>query len=99
MTEIPTTETLAQQNVFLSAIGHICLQWALLEQSVLFVIGAIEDLPMQKAYVMFAGMDMKPRLNLAIELAMQARLPHARLIKPLMDIRKQLNRDGAGLAD
>jgi hypothetical protein len=99
MTKLPTPQSVADQNAFLSAIGHICLQWALLEQSILYIIGAIENLPMQKAYAMVAGMDIQPRLNLAIELAQQAGLPHLRFIKPLQNIRKELQRSGSGLAD
>jgi hypothetical protein len=88
-----------EQNAFLAAIGHICLQWALLEQSLLFIIGTIENVPIPKAYKMFAHLDMKPRLNMAILLAQEAKLPHARFIRPLQDIRKALDKDGACLAD
>lgn len=85
-----------EQNAFLAAIGHICLQWALLEQMILFVIGAVENLAMQKAYKMFAGLDMNPRINMAIHLAQEAGLPHNRFVKPLIDVRKALN---SGLTD
>lgn len=96
MAEIPTTNAAAEQNAFLCTIGHICLQWALLEQTILFIIGAIENVPIQKAFVMFAGLDMLPRLTMAINLAQEAKLPHLRFIKPLQDIRKEIRE---GLSD
>jgi hypothetical protein len=88
-----------EQNAFLCAVGHICLQWALLEQTILFIIGAIENLPIQKAYKMFASLDIQPRLNMAIQLAEDAQLPYGRFIKPLKDIRAELQKGGAKIAD
>lgn len=95
----PTLNPSMEQTAFLAAIGHICLYWALLEQTILFVISAIENVPVKKAYVVFAHLDMKARINMAILLAQDAGLPHQRFIRPLMDIRKQLDKDGSKLAD
>jgi hypothetical protein len=99
MAVAPTIPTDAEQNAFLSGIGHICLQWALLEQSVLYFIAQLEGIPLQKAYVIFAHLDMKPRLNMLILLAQDAKLPHNRFVKPLTELRRELDKDGAKLAD
>lgn len=93
-----TTASIIQQNAFLSGIGHVCLQWALLEQTLLAIIGAAEDLPFDKVYTRFGSLDMQPRLNMAIKLAREDKWP-PRLIKTLVEIRKALQKDGGGLAE
>lgn len=79
----------SDQNSFLAGIGHICLQWALLEQTLLAIIAAAEDTSFDKVYTRFGNLDMQPRLNMAIKLAREARWPN-RLIKPLENIRKAI---------
>lgn len=93
-----TPASIIQQNAFLSGIGHICLQWALLEQTLLAIIGAAEDLPFDKVYTRFGSLDMQPRLNMALKLAREDKWP-PRLIKTLVEIRKALQKDGGGLAE
>ena len=85
-------------NSFLAGIGHICLQWALLEQTVLFVIASAETLPIDKVYPRYCGLDMLPRLNMAIGLTREAKWP-VRLTRPLVEIRTALQRGGGGIAD
>lgn len=86
------------QNAFLAAIGHICLQWSRLEHSLLILIGTIENMPAEKAYLAFAGLDMIPRVNMAITLAQENKLPR-RMIGDLKGIRRELQKDGSNLAN
>lgn len=86
------------QTSFLASIGHICLQWALLEQTILFIIGAAENLPIEKVYPRYGSLDMLPRLNMAINLTREAKWP-VRLTNPLVEIRKALQRDGDKIAE
>jgi len=50
-------------NSFLAGIGHICLQWALLEQTLLGIIAAAENMPLEKTYTRFGTTDMMPALE------------------------------------
>jgi hypothetical protein len=63
------------QIKLLAGIGNVCLQWSLLEHNVLFVILAIEDLPQVKGEIIFGGLDLRPRLGMALNLAVEAKLP------------------------
>lgn len=83
------------QVSFLAGIGNICLRWALLEHTILCIIGMIVERPAERAYVRFAGLDMIPRINMAITLADEAKWP-LRFTKRLRAIRKELQ---GGLAD
>jgi len=84
-------------GAFLSGIGNVCVQWALLEGTLLHIIGCIEDMPIEKAYMVFAGLDMGQRMSMALRLARHAKLPHNRFIKPLMDVQSALQgRSGLG---
>ena len=85
-------------NSFLAGIGHVCLQWALLEHTILCLIGVIEAIPVEKAYTRFASLDMQPRLNMAIALAIEAKL-HGSYIRRLRAIRTALQKEGKGLAE
>ena len=85
-------------NSFLSAIGHVCLQWALLEQTLLAIIASAEDSSFDKVYTRFGGLDMLKRLNMAVALTREAKWPN-RLTKPLVNIRRAIQRDGEGLAE
>jgi hypothetical protein len=77
------------QLSFLASIGNTCLQWALLEHSILCIIGMIDELPAEQAYTRYAGLDMIPRLNMVIALADEAKWP-LRLTKRLRAIRAEL---------
>lgn len=59
----------------MAGIGHVCLQWALLEHLLLGCIAAVEGMPLEKTYIMFGGTDMIARCGIAINLARQAKLP------------------------
>jgi hypothetical protein len=95
MTKLTPT---SDRNSFLAGIGHVCLQWALLEQTILAIIASAENMPLEKTYPRFGTLDMMPRLNMAIKLAHEASWP-VRLTKPLAEIRKAVQREGEGLAD
>lgn len=80
-----------QLNMFLAGVGHICLQWALLEQSLLAIIAAAEDMPLEKTYTRYGTTDMMPRLRMAIRLVEEAKWPHP-LQKKLKGIRERLQK-------
>lgn len=73
-----------------AAIGHICLQWSLLETAILAVISAIEALPTNKVFLLFGGLDMKPRLRIALNLARQPGIPSV-FAKRLKAVQKALD--------
>lgn len=77
----------------MAGIGHICLQWARLEMALLAVIYAIEDMPSEKGHIIFGGLDMLPRANMAINLARYEKLP-IRLIKRIEAARDALQKGG-----
>jgi hypothetical protein len=86
------------QNVFLAGIGHICLQWALLEMMMLGIIATAEGIPLQKTYSRYGRWDMLDRVKFAIKLAVEARWP-GRLVGRLKNIQRALQKGGDGLAD
>lgn len=55
-------------------------------------------MPLEKTYTRFGTLDMQPRLNMAIKLTREANWPK-RLTKPLLDIRRAIQRDGEGIAE
>lgn len=80
---------LDDQNTFLALIGHVCLQWALLEQGMLAIIAAAESAPLDKIYLTFAGQDMLPRIRTALNLARYHKWPQ-HLTKRIEAIRAEL---------
>lgn len=76
-------------TAFLASIGHVCLQWSLLELTLIAVLCAIEGIPDEKGDLIFGGLDMQPRINTAINLARYHKLPRP-LINELVAIRKAL---------
>lgn len=79
----------------MAGIGHVCLQWARLEMGILGVIYTIEDVPREKGEIIFGGLDMLPRINMAIKLAEHAKIAPP-LRRRLRDVRSKLQ---GGLAD
>lgn len=86
---------LSDQNKFLGMIGHVCLQWALLELNLLALLSALENIPSERAEIIFGGLDMQPRCNMAINLARHHRVPGP-MVKRMEAIRKSLQN---GIAD
>lgn len=76
----------------MAAIGHICLQWARLEMALLGVIYAIEDMPVEKGEIIFGGLDIKPRVNMAIGLARYSKVPQ-RIVRRLVELRTVIQKD------
>ena len=83
---------LAAQIVFLSSIGHVCLQWSLLELTLLAFLSSLEEIDVEKGEIIFGGLDIKPRINMAITLATQHNLPLP-MLKELRAIRKVIQQD------
>lgn len=81
------TEPPHDVHMFLAGIGHICLQWALIEQTLLAIIAAAESISLDKTYTRYGGTDMKARLNMAIRLAEEAKWPPP-LLGRLRSLRK-----------
>lgn len=78
---------LAAQIVFLSTIGHVCLQWSLLELTLLALLSDMEGIDLEKGEIIFGGLDIKPRINMAITLGTRHKLPPP-MLKELRAVRK-----------
>ena len=83
-------------NTFLALIGHVCLQWALLEHTLLYIIAVAENMPDKKAFTYFGSTDIRARLGIAILLTHDANWPPT-LHERLKSIRKALGKDGENL--
>lgn len=86
-------ETLQQQ--ILASIGHICVQWALLETLVANIIWAELVMDHETGAIVTGGLDIFPRVNMAIRLAHHKKVPRP-AIHHLDNIRKALQ---SGLGD
>jgi len=86
---------MTSQIKFMASIGHVCLQWALLEMTILAVLDALEDMPHERGAIVWGGLDMLPRFHMAINLAQFHKAPHAIPLE-LRAIRKALQ---DGIAD
>lgn len=73
----------------MAGIGGVCVQWALLEHLVLGMIATNEGMPLDRAYLMFGSLDMKPRLDMAILLARDAKAPEP-MVKRIIAVRTAL---------
>lgn len=62
------TENQFSQIPLLAAIGHVCLQWSILEMTILAVLNVIEELEPEEGFILFGGQDILPRFSLAIRL-------------------------------
>lgn len=76
----------------MASIGYVCLQWARLEMALLSVIYAVEGISMEKGELIYGGMDIIPRVNMAIRLADHAKV-HPPLVKRLRNVRKAIQSD------
>lgn len=76
----------------MAGIGHLCLQWARLELAVIGVLITIEDMTVEKGEIIFGGLDIIPRINMALGLGLHNKIP-LRFTKRLTAVRKAL-RDG-----
>lgn len=78
MTETP--RSIAPFDKRLAYIGNICTQWAGLEYKVAHCIWYLLSLDAETGKIVTGGLDMQPRLNMAINLARHLGGP-----KPLLD--------------
>ena len=76
----------------MACIGHICVQWALLENNLLGLTGIISNMPIEEAYIVFGGLDMRPRLNMAVNLSRHHKL-HPPLLKRLLAVRDAVSKN------
>lgn len=75
----------------MTSIGHVCLQWALLEHTILTLLAAIENIHIDEAALLLAGLDMRQRLCKSIDLAEYRKIqPH--LIKRLRGLRTGIDK-------
>lgn len=84
---------LRAQTAFTSAIGHVCLQWSLLELTLLSYLCILEECLREKGDLIFGGLDMLARVNTAISLSRYHKIPRP-LVKELEEIRKALQKGG-----
>ena len=78
--------------ITMTAIGNVCLQWSRFEISILMVIFALEDIPPEKGDIIYGGLDWKPRLNMAINLAEYHKAPHS-IRKRLRALRNRIRNE------
>ena len=76
-------------------IGEVCVQWSRLEMALIGLICQIEPMEVAKAYIIFGGLDIQPRVNMALNLAHHNKVP-ASVTKRIRALRKQLQ---GGLTD
>ena len=72
-----------------TCIADVCLQWSRLEMTIMGLICQIEPMEMEKAYIVFGGLDILPRINMAINLARFNKIPPP-IIKRIVAARKSL---------
>lgn len=80
-------------TAFLAGIGHVCLQWSLLELTVLSILYALKDVDHVEGDLLFGHLDLVPRLDMAIALLDHQRAP-GQLVSRLKVIKEQLGRKG-----
>lgn len=76
----------------MACVGHVCIQWSLLENNILRFLAVLEGVKFDHAAIMFGGMDMKPRLGTAINLAQFHKIHHP-LQRRLVNLRKRMEKD------
>lgn len=77
------------QAAIMVCIGYICVQWALLETTILHIAGYIEQMVPDEAYIVFGGLDIRPRLGMAINLSRFHGYPTS-LTNQLSNLRKEM---------
>jgi len=73
-------------------IGNICWQWAHLEYLIALAIWAMLRIDHETGKVVTGGLDIKPRVNMAINLGHHLRAPKE-AIQALIDVRTALDDD------
>lgn len=75
------------QIPLLAAIGHVCLQWSLLEMTILATLNLLNEIEPDEGFILFGGLDILPRYGLAINLLDHQNAPQD-IPQELRDIRK-----------
>lgn len=86
--EQPPNDNMGHLKV-MAGIGGVCVQWSLLEHLVLGLIATNENMPTDRVYLIFGSLDMKPRLDMAINLARAGKTP-VPLVQKIVAVRKAL---------
>ncbi len=73
----------------MAGVGHVCLQWSLLEHLILGLLATIERMDLDKVYLVFGSLDMKPRLDMSINLARAKKVPVS-IVKRIEAVRTAL---------
>ena len=81
----------SEEAAIMACIGHVCVQWALLENNIIAVLCACQNIPTDEAAILFGSLDMKPRLNMAINLARYHKWPR-NLVTNLENLRKAIDK-------
>ena len=88
---VPLIPGVSEEAAIMACIGHVCVQWAQLENNILAVLCACQNVPVEEAAILFGSLDMKPRLNMAINLARRHKWPTSLLIR-LDRLRKAIDK-------
>lgn len=78
----------------LAAIGQVCLQWARLEMTLIALLCTIDEVETERAYILFGGLDILPRVNAALNLARYRKIP-PHLVRRIESVRRVLQKDVA----
>jgi hypothetical protein len=76
----------------MATIGHICIQWARLESTLLGICAVLARTPPSEAFIIFGGLDMRPRLNMAVNLARHHKMER-KLLDRLTTIRVTITKE------
>jgi hypothetical protein len=79
------------EAAIMAAIGHVCIQWALLENNLMAILTACQSTSWDEAALLFGSLDMKPRLNTAILLARHHKWPPP-VVKRLESLRTNIDK-------
>jgi hypothetical protein len=79
------------QTAVMALIGYVCIQWAVLETTFLHLIGAIELMLPEEAYLVFAGLDCRQRISKALVLSRHHKYPN-RLTSRIEKLRKDMDK-------
>ncbi|QNO26371.1 hypothetical protein EEB18_016635 [Sphingopyxis sp. OPL5] len=79
------------QTAVMALIGYVCIQWAVLETTFLHLIGAIELMLPEEAYIVFAGLDCRQRISKSLVLSRHHKFPN-RLTNRIEQLRKDMDK-------
>ncbi|MEP1422233.1 MAG: hypothetical protein ABJK59_10735 [Erythrobacter sp.] len=93
MSEVISEKLRGQEQLpILASIGHVCLRWSLLEMAILMVIAALEDIPSEKAFLLYGGQNILPRFDTALRLASYHKAPNP-IVKEIKALKGVITKD------